>query len=52
MATSTKRNSGKTEFVKEVLRGNPKANATLVREAWAAAGHADSISQTLVNKQR
>ncbi len=28
------------------------ANATVVREAWAAAGHGGSISQTLVNKQR
>jgi hypothetical protein len=51
-STKTKRNQGKTEFVKEVLANNPLANATLVREAWAAAGHSDSISQTLVNKQR
>jgi hypothetical protein len=50
--TKTKRNQGKTEFVKEVLQSNPQANATKVREAWAAAGHGGSISQTLVNKQR
>jgi hypothetical protein len=52
MATSTKRNQGKTEFVKEVLGNNPHANAKMVREAWEAAGHSGSISQTLVNKQR
>jgi hypothetical protein len=51
-STKTKRNQGKTEFVREVLESNPQANATKVREAWTAAGNSGSISQTLVNKQR
>lgn len=52
MPATERRGQGKTEFVKQVLRKNPKANAQKVREEWAAAGHSDSISQTLVNKQR
>jgi hypothetical protein len=52
MPATAKRNQGKTEFVRSVLDRNPYANARIVREEWAAAGHADSISQTLINKQR
>ncbi len=52
MPATAKRNQGKTEFVRSVLEKNPHANARIVREEWAAAGHSDSISQTLVNKQR
>lgn len=52
MAAATKRNQGKTEFVRAVLGDNPYANARVVRDEWAAAGHSDSISQTLINKQR
>jgi hypothetical protein len=52
MPTATKRNQGKTEFVREVLTKNPHANAQVVREEWSAKGHSGSISQTLVNKQR
>jgi hypothetical protein len=52
MATTKARNQGKTEFVKEVLGGNPHANTTTVNEAWTAAGRDGSISATLVNKQR
>jgi hypothetical protein len=35
-----------------VLQDNPHANAKAVRDAWTAAGHSGSVSQTLVNKQR
>jgi hypothetical protein len=52
MPATAKRNQGKTEFVRSVLEKNPHANARIVRDEWAAAGHTDSISQTLVNKQR
>jgi hypothetical protein len=52
MPATGKRNQGKTEFVREVLSRNPHANAKAVREEWAKAGNSDSISQTLVNKQR
>lgn len=52
MPATAGRSPGKTEFVKEVLTRNPRANAQKVREEWEAAGHDGSISQTLVNKQR
>lgn len=52
MPTTARRNQGKTEFVKQVLTRNPRANARTVRDEWAATGHSGSISQTLVNKQR
>ena len=52
MPATQQRNPGKTEFVKEVLRRNPHANARKIREAWTDAGNEGSISQTLVNKQR
>ena len=44
MATTTARNKGKTEFVKEVLGKNPRANTTAVNEAWTSAGR-DGIDQ-------
>lgn len=44
-STSTSvRNKGKTEFVQEVLRKNPKANTTAVNEAWTEAGREGAIS--------
>jgi hypothetical protein len=52
MATTTARNKGKTDFVKDVLSKNPLANTTAVNEAWKSAGREGSISATLVNKQR
>ena len=52
MPATARRNQGKTAFVREVLQKNPHANAQFVRDEWTAAGHSDSISQTLVNKQR
>ena len=51
-ASTSVRNKGKTEFVQEVLRKNPKANTTAVNDAWKLAGHEGAISATLVNKQR
>ncbi len=52
MATVVPRNQGKTDFVKDVLKKNPYANAKSVNEAWLAAGRDGTISETLVNKMR
>jgi hypothetical protein len=52
MATTTVRKKGKTEFVREVLGKNPRANTTAVNNAWMSNGQTGSISATLVNKQR
>lgn len=52
MPATEKRNQGKTEFVRSVLEQNPYANARIIRQEWTSAGHGDSISQTLINKQR
>jgi hypothetical protein len=52
MPATARRNQGKTEFVREVLKKNPHANAQAVRDEWSASGHDGTISQTLVNKQR
>jgi hypothetical protein len=52
MATATATTVGKTEFVKEVLGKNPRANPTTVNEEWKSAGHEGTISATLVNKLR
>jgi hypothetical protein len=52
MATMANRRRGKTDFVKQVLGKNARANAAAVNEAWTAAGKAGTISATLVNKQR
>jgi hypothetical protein len=38
--------------VKETLIDNPLATATVVNEAWTAAGMEGTISETLVNKMR
>ena len=52
MATVTTANTGKTEFVKEVLGKNPHANPKTVNDQWKAAGQDGTISATLVNKLR
>ncbi len=52
MATVTTANTGKTEFVKEVLGKNPRANPKTVNDQWKAAGQDGTISATLVNKLR
>lgn len=46
------KSEGKSEFVKDVLSKNSKANAQAVNDAWKAAGHAGTISTTLVQKMR
>jgi hypothetical protein len=50
--TATALPEGKTDFVKNVLANNARANTKAVNEAWAAAGRSGQISSTLVNKLR
>jgi len=52
MATGVGRDQGKSDFVREVLRKNNKANAKAVNLAWKQAGHDGTISGSLVNKLR
>jgi hypothetical protein len=52
VATASTGTAGKTEFVKEVLGKNPRANPKAVNEEWKAAGQDGTISATLVNKLR
>jgi len=52
MTTTATRRGGKTQFVKEVLGKNARANAAAVNLAWKAAGRNGTISATLVNKLR
>ncbi len=52
MPTGGVRNEGKSQFVKEVLKKNPFANAQAVNAEWKSAGKTGEISSTLVNKLR
>jgi len=52
MAIVATKRAGKTQFVKEVLAKNARANATAVNLAWKADGRDGTISATLVNKLR
>jgi len=52
MATLETAREGKTDFVKEVLAKDPRANTSAVNEAWQKAGRTGQISATLVNKLR
>ena len=52
MATVIPRNQGKTEFVRTVLKNDPRANAKAVKDKWVESGHDGTISETLVNKMR
>jgi hypothetical protein len=52
MPGAATRNQGKSQFVRDVLSDNPRANAAIVNEAWRAAGMAGSISSGLVNNLR
>ena len=52
MTTTSTWRQGKTEFVKQFLEKNPRANAQAVIEAWTADGRAGTVSATLVNKMR
>ena len=51
-ATVIPRNQGKTDFVRDVLTKNPRANAQTVKDEWLESGHEGTISETLVNKMR
>jgi hypothetical protein len=50
MATVKPRPISKTAFLTTFLRQNPRANPMLVNAAWAKAGHAGSVSPSLVGK--
>lgn len=52
MPTGGVRNEGKSQFVKDVLKKNPFANAQAVNEEWKSSGKTGEISSTLVNKLR
>ena len=52
MATTGIRKESKSQFVKEVLGKNGRANAAAVNLAWKAANRDGTISATLVNKLR
>jgi hypothetical protein len=52
MASVATRRGRKTQFVKEFLGKNPRANAAAVNLAWKAEGKEGTVSATLVNKLR
>ncbi len=52
MATTSEPGPNKTAFVRELLESNPKANVKVVNEAWGAAGHEGTVSETLVQRLR
>ncbi|MHC5544295.1 hypothetical protein ACYOEI_39205, partial [Singulisphaera rosea] len=52
MAADSENRPSKTDFLKEFLQRNPKANPKIVNEAWELAGHDGAISGTLVHKIR
>ena len=52
MASEVGRDQGKSAFVRDVLRKDRQANHEAVNRAWTAAGHAGTISESLVNKIR
>jgi hypothetical protein len=52
MVTTATAPEGKTDFVKNVLANNDRANTKAVNDAWKAAGREGQISPTLVNKLR
>jgi len=52
MATKVIPKDNKSKFAADVLRKNPRANATAVNQAWTKAGREGRISATLVNKLR
>ena len=52
MASEVGRDQGKSAFVGAVLTKDPQANTEAVNRAWTKAGHAGTISQSLVNKIR
>jgi hypothetical protein len=52
MASEVGRDQGKSAFVRAVLTQDRQANHEAVNRAWTAAGHAGTISESLVGKLR
>ncbi|HMB07402.1 MAG TPA: hypothetical protein VKP69_27180 [Isosphaeraceae bacterium] len=52
MASEVGRDQGKSAFVGDVLTKGHQANTEAVNRAWTKAGHAGTISESLVNKIR
>ena len=52
MASEVGRDQGKSTFVRDVLTKDRQANTEAVNRAWTAAGHAGTISESLVGKLR
>jgi hypothetical protein len=52
MASEVGRDQGKSAFVGDVLTTDTQANTEAVNRAWTEAGHAGTISESLVNKIR
>ena len=50
MATGPGVNQGKGKFLREFLPGNSDASVEAVTAAWAAEGHDDGISESLISK--
>ncbi len=52
MASGPGVNHGKTDFVKDYLDQHQDAKHEAVNDAWVAAGHEGTVSDSLVNKVR
>ena len=52
MASEVGSDQGKSAFVGDVLTKDNQANTEAVNRAWTKAGHAGTISESLVNKIR
>ena len=52
MASEVGRDQGKSAFVRDVLTKDRQANHEAVNRAWTKAGHAGTISESLVSKIR
>jgi hypothetical protein len=52
MASEIGRDHGKSAFVRDVLTKDRQANHEAVNRAWTEAGHAGTISESLVGKLR
>jgi hypothetical protein len=52
MASEVGRDQGKSAFVRAVLTKDRQANHEAVNRAWTEAGHAGTISESLVGKLR
>ena len=52
MASEVGSDQGKSAFVGDVLTKDNRANTEAVNRAWTKAGHAGTISESLVNKIR